>query len=365
VERVVEHMADRTNQSLEHRLGGVTRKRVVLTLAGVLALNGANGGAVGAMAAQLEPAFHIGNTALGLLVTGSSLVGATASIPLGMLADRTSRTRLIALGIGFWVIAVMASGFAGSYLMLLLTQLAVGAMAAVAGPTVASLIGDLFAPAERGRIYAFILTGELVGAGFGIVVAGDVGAAISWRAGFFLLALPGIALLWALHRYLPEPARGGQARLSVGADHLVTAEDIADGKVAPKTVEEIDCDVVDTTVAERVAEQGIEPDEENVLRSDPASLGLGRAVRYILGIRTNILLIVASSVGYFFFAGVRTFAVLFITRRFALPQAVATLMVPLVGAGAIVGIWLGGKVSDRLLGHGRIDVVGAYIGGRG
>jgi len=38
-------------------------------------------------------------------------------------------------------------------------------------PAVASPIGDLFAPAERGRIYAFILTGELVGAGFGIVMA--------------------------------------------------------------------------------------------------------------------------------------------------------------------------------------------------
>ena len=68
-----------------------------------------------------------------------------------------------------------------------------------------------------------------------------------------------------------------------------------------------------------------------------------------------MLLILASSAGYFFFAGVRTFAVLFISRRFGLPQAVTTLLVPLVGVGAIVGILTAGRISDWLIRRGRID----------
>ena len=68
-----------------------------------------------------------------------------------------------------------------------------------------------------------------------------------------------------------------------------------------------------------------------------------------------MLLILASSTGYFFFAGVRTFAVLFISRRFGLPQAVTTLLVPLVGVGAIAGILTAGRISDRLIRRGWVD----------
>src|SRR5207247_9659308 len=57
---------------------------------------------------------------------------------------------------------------------LLVTRMLLGGVTAAAGPLVASLVGDYFAPAERGRIYGYILAGELAGAGFGFAVTGDV-----------------------------------------------------------------------------------------------------------------------------------------------------------------------------------------------
>ena len=86
-----------------------------------------------------------------------------------------------------------------------------GAVTAAAGPMVASLVGDYFDGSERGRIYSYILTGELVGAGIGFAVTGDI-AALSWRAAFILLAVPAFVLAWFVLK-LPEPARGALAPL--------------------------------------------------------------------------------------------------------------------------------------------------------
>ena len=84
-------------------------------------------------------------------------------------------------------------------------------MTAAAGPLVASLVGDYFPAAERGRIYGFILAGELLGAGFGFAVTGDI-ATLSWRAAFVVLAVPALVLAWFVLQ-LPEPPRGGTAPL--------------------------------------------------------------------------------------------------------------------------------------------------------
>ena len=49
------------------RVGGPARARVITIFGAVLALNGADNATVGAVAPQLEHAFHIGNTKIGLL----------------------------------------------------------------------------------------------------------------------------------------------------------------------------------------------------------------------------------------------------------------------------------------------------------
>ena len=78
-------------------------------------------------------------------------------------------------------------------------------------------------------------------------------------------------------------------------------------------------------------------------------MGLLAATRYILRIRTNVILIIASSCGYFYLAGVQTFAVEFVKRQYGINQAVANGLLLLLGLGAVVGTLFGGRVSDRLL----------------
>ena len=89
-------------------------------------------------------------------------------------------------------------------------------MAATAGPAIASLTGDYFPSRERGRVYGYILSGEIAGTAFGFIVSGTAASAISWRAAFILLAIPGFFLARSLWRTVPEPLRGGYSRLEPG-----------------------------------------------------------------------------------------------------------------------------------------------------
>ncbi|HZD65428.1 MAG TPA: MFS transporter, partial [Acidimicrobiales bacterium] len=205
---------------LNDLVGGPARRKVVLVLATVLGLESADLGAVSATASQLQAAFHVGKTDIGLLLAITQLVGAACTLPFGVLVDRIRRTRLLTAVAGLWAVAMGISGVAPSFLFLLLTRLFLGAVTAVAYPAIASLIGDYFPPAERGQIYGFVASGELIGAGFGIVVAGGAASAFAtWRAAFFALALPSLAIVWLIRR-LPEPTRGGTSRMPPGTQEL-------------------------------------------------------------------------------------------------------------------------------------------------
>src|SRR5919198_1066660 len=148
--------------------------RAVLVLAFVLALDAADKGTVGAVAAPLEHDLRLANTQIGLLVALVSLSGGGAAVPAGMLVDRVRRTRLLAGSILLWGLAMAASALAGSFLWLLLWRLALGLVTGTPGPSVASLMGDYVVAGQRGKAYGWLLTGELVGTGLGLVGAGLV-----------------------------------------------------------------------------------------------------------------------------------------------------------------------------------------------
>src|SRR5438876_5514263 len=198
-------------RGLTTKLGGAERTRVIVLLASVLALSSADATTVGAAATQLRHALHISNTDIGLLVTVTSLIAALASLPFGVLTDRVRRTWTLGAAIVLWGGAMIWSATVSSFGELLLARVFLGGVTAAAGPLVASLVGDYFTAYERGRIYSYILAGELGGAGVGFAVTGDI-ATLSWRAAFVILALPAFALAWLMFR-LPEPARGGRDAL--------------------------------------------------------------------------------------------------------------------------------------------------------
>jgi predicted MFS family arabinose efflux permease len=321
-------------------LGGEERTRVIVVLAAVLGLSGADAATVGASASELRHGLHITNTDIGLLVAVSSLVGAVATLPFGVLADRVTRTRVLGGTIVLWGGAMLWSATAGSFGDLLLARLFLGAVTASAGTMVASLVGDWFGSWERGRIYGVILAGEYLGAGAGFAVTGNI-AALSWRAAFVILALPAFALAVVVWR-LREPERGGKGVLAHDSEPTPPIE-------PDETTTETD--------AQRLArERGLAPESELIVGPrDARRMGLIRATRYVLRVRTNLVLIAASACGYYFLAGLQTFGLEFSKEQYGIDQALASSLLLVVGVGALAGVLFGGAVGDWLLKRGLLN----------
>jgi hypothetical protein len=96
-----------------------------------------------------------------------------------------------------------------------------------------------------------------------VLGAGELGA-VSWRLGFWWLAGVGLILAIAVATMLREPARGGRSR---GVAQVSVAANGADAIA--------------------------------VLHKPVQRRSLWSDVRYVLSIRTNVVLVVGSSFGYF------------------------------------------------------------------
>jgi MFS family permease len=318
-----------------------------VVLAGVLALSSADVATVGASATELRQHLHINNFDIGLLVAVSSLVGAVAALPFGVLADRVRRTWTLGIAIGFWGLAMLWSATVSTFGGLLVARLALGLVTAAAGPIVASLVGDYFPSRERGRIYSFILTGELIGAGAGFAVTGDI-AALSWRVAFAILAVPAFALAYMVF-HLPEPLRGGAGALSPEPGYGLSQRHHTESEPEPESAS------YRMTVAQRLADkQHISPDPGLVREGSVEHMGFLAAARYVLRVRTNVALIISGACGYYFLAGVQTFGVEFVRGQYHVSQVLANLLMLVVGGGAAAGVILSGPLGDQLLRRGRL-----------
>src|SRR5437764_2435579 len=281
--RAMRWMGRHVRGQVVKRVGGPARARVITLFGAVLALQGADTATVGAVAPQLEHSLHIGNTEIGLLSAVALLVGAVFTIPVGFLVDRFERLPMLSASIVLWSVASLLSAFASSYSHLLLTRLLLGAVTATAGPAIASLTGDYFPASERGRVYAYVLGGEIGGTAVGFIISGTVASIISWRAAFVLLAIPGFFLARELYRTVPEPLRGGQSRLEPGVEDLHEAVAAAATRPAAEVSDgdEPGPEDVDELAQEAVRQRGVEPDPELVLTEDPRTMPPVPAVKYI------------------------------------------------------------------------------------
>jgi predicted MFS family arabinose efflux permease len=326
---------------IEH-VGGERRAWAIGLLALSLAISDADLSNIGAVAGLLETHLHISAVEVGMLATVTAVVGALATIPVGGLTDRVRRVPLLAGSVVLWAGAMVMGAVSGSYLMLLLSRVVLGAVTATSGPTLASLTGDLFAPGERAKVYGWIESGEMAGAAGGLVGGGVIAGLLSWRASFVALAIPALLLALGLWRKLPEPPRGGAGRLEP-ADAV--AGDGAQG----------DADPPDEALRAAVRAQDLEGVEDHVLDEEPARMSLLAAVRYVLSVPTNRVLIVASALGYFFFTGVQTFAVVLVEQQFGVGQTLASLLIGLAALGAVMGVLVGGRVADWRVSHGHVS----------
>lgn len=131
------------------------------------------------------------------------------AIPVGHLADRTNRVRILSLACALWSAATMACGLARSYPQLVVARMLVGVGEAGGVPPSYSIISDYFPPGRRGTALSVFNLGPPVGMALGIAFGASIAAAFDWRTAF--LVLGGVGLVAALVTFLAvrEPRRGG------------------------------------------------------------------------------------------------------------------------------------------------------------
>ena len=143
---------------------------------------------------------------IGLIIINVSLIVLLA-VPVGYLADRVSRTKLVVLSGVLAGTFSLGTGLATTVALLTLARFGNGVGVLANVPIHNSLLADYYTPNARPSVYANHTNAMYLGAIFGPALAGVVGAVFGWRAAFFILFIP-IAITTVVALRLVEPTRG-------------------------------------------------------------------------------------------------------------------------------------------------------------
>ncbi len=189
---------------------------------------------VALLAPDIRKTFNVSESVMVFIASASGAFFVLGSLPMGWLADRFRRSRIIGISSFAFAGFVALSGFAVNALMFVLARFGAGVAKANAGPVHGSLIADSYPIQVRGRVGAIkdasgrlaaVLSPILIGG-----VASLAGGGSGWRWAFLVAGVPvSIAAFFAFR--LPEPPRGQFEKADV------LGEVIAEVDPAPVSVE--------------------------------------------------------------------------------------------------------------------------------
>jgi predicted MFS family arabinose efflux permease len=142
-------------------------------------------------------------------------------VPLAYLADRTSRSGVIAASLAVWSAFTGLCGLATGYWSLFLFRLGVGVGEAGGVAPSYALIADYFPPERRARALAIYSLGIPIGLALGMLLGAYIAALVDWRAAFIAMGVIGIVIApvfrWVVRDVPRQPAGQGAASAPIGA----------------------------------------------------------------------------------------------------------------------------------------------------
>jgi MFS family permease len=164
---------------------------------------------LGILAGPIIAELHLNDRQFGLLSGPPfAILYSVLGIAFAFLADRTSRSRVIAAAVAFWSAFTGLCGIATSFWQFFAFRMGVGIGEAGGVAPSYALIADYFEPRRRARALAIFSLGVPIGLSLGTLLGAYIAHAISWRAAFFTMGIAGVILapiMLLVVRDVPRP----------------------------------------------------------------------------------------------------------------------------------------------------------------
>ena len=183
---------------------------VLGTLTFIYVLNFLDRSLLAILAKPIQDTLHVSDGQLGLI--GGlyfAFFYCFIALPVGWIADKTSRVGILSLACAIWSAATAACGFAASYPQLVAARMLVGVGEAGGVPPSYALITDTFPPGRRGVAFSIYNLGPPIGAALGVAFGASIAAAFNWRDAFMAIGAIGVVAAIAARLIVREPVRGG------------------------------------------------------------------------------------------------------------------------------------------------------------
>ena len=280
----------------------------------------------------IQDEFGVSDTAIGILPAAMTLIGVVGAFPMGILADRARRTWLLGGAMAIWAVCMGLNAMAGTYLLLFLCRMGVGAVEANS-PAAVSLISDYYPVRDRARRMGLYQSGALVGALVGLLGGGIAVSAGGWRWAFAMWVPLGVVGALYVARQ-PEPTRGDQDADFHHDLQPVSGTDVAD----LATISQI-----------------VLPEPTRTCDLDYRTASARDVGRELLRIPSMWFGVLSLTISQLLLNGLQFWGVEYFKRTHDLGAAAAGGVTALLGLGSVFGILGGGFLSDRLLGRGMLN----------
>ena len=143
---------------------------------------------LGILGPSIQADLHLSNSQFGAIGgTAFALLYPLLGIPLAYLADRTSRSSVVAASVAVWSGFTALCGAATGYWSLFLCRVGVGVGEAGGVAPSYALIAEHFPAERRARALAIFSLGVPLGLGGGAFVGARLGAWLGWRSAFAIM----------------------------------------------------------------------------------------------------------------------------------------------------------------------------------
>jgi MFS family permease len=163
---------------------------------------------IAVLGTQIRDSLDLTNFQIGILYGPVfSVIYAVAGIPMGRIADKTSRIAMICIGLSVWSLMTLLSGFAASFAFLISARMCVGLSQAMLSPAVYSYLADRFSEKDRATVFSVYASGIFIGIGLSFLVGGTLSLNYNWQTAMIAAGVPGLVLAPFVWFLIKEPPR--------------------------------------------------------------------------------------------------------------------------------------------------------------